>query len=282
MLLSEKRRRTAGAGQQTPDRRRRGRVRMRPPPGGTSGKGFHRSGALPECFTGGGRADVLFPAEPWKSFLLGGTEALFRSERALWTFFLRGGPSVREELMNVFLWAHTFVASMEGGYADHPSDPGGATNYGISLRFLRSQGLDRGDIDGDGGIDADDIKALTPADAMRMMRRSFWEPLELDRVPPACAVVLYDTAVNMGPGYARRMAQQALGVDADGIWGPITWRAFAACDERRCALNMCRLRKKRYRELAGKNPALNTFLCGWLRRVEALEQYIARENGSGE
>ncbi len=54
------------------------------------------------------------------------------------------------------------VLEHEGGYVDHKNDPGGATNYGISLRFVKqSTGIDL-DVDGDGDIDADDIKAMTP------------------------------------------------------------------------------------------------------------------------
>ena len=178
--------------------------------------------------------------------------------------------------MDAFEKAHDFVACWEGGYVDNPADPGGATNYGISLRFLRAQGLDTGDIDGDGDIDAADIRALTPEKAKALMRRNFWDVFPLDNVKPLCAMVIYDTAVNMGVPYAKKMAQQALGVAVDGRWGPLTWGALKLCNDRKTAAAMCHIRRARYHELVKGNAALGAFLKGWLRRVDALEREVEK------
>ena len=179
--------------------------------------------------------------------------------------------------MGTFEKAHDFVSRWEGGYVDNPADPGGATNYGISLRFLKGKGLDIGDIDGDGDIDVDDIRALTLDKAKALMRRNFWDVFPLDNVKPLCAMVIYDTAVNMGVGYAKKMTQQALGVAVDGRWGPLTWGALKLCNDRKTAAAMCQLRRERYCELARNNPALGAFLKGWLRRVDALEREVEHE-----
>lgn len=176
--------------------------------------------------------------------------------------------------MGNFDRAHAFTATWEGGLTKHHADPGGMTNFGISLRFLRAQGLEAGDVDGDGDIDAEDICALTKADAARMLKRSFWDALGLDLVKPLCAMVLYDTAVNMGPVFARKTAQKALGVPADGTWGPVTRAALRDCDDKRTAAAMCHIRRARYHELARKNAPLAAFLKGWLRRVDALEREV--------
>ena len=176
--------------------------------------------------------------------------------------------------MGDFQKAHAFTSRWEGGYVDNPADPGGVTNFGISLRFLRGQGLEAGDRDGDGDIDADDIRSLTPADAAVLMRRAFWDALGLDDVKPLCAMVLYDTAVNMGPGYARKMAQKALGVAVDGVWGRVTRAALGTCDDGKTAAAMCHLRRARYHALVKGRPELRVFLKGWLRRVDALEKAV--------
>ena len=170
--------------------------------------------------------------------------------------------------------AHAFVARWEGGYVDHPDDPGGVTSCGISLRALRGMGLELGDLDGDGDIDADDIRAMTPERAAVIMRRNYWDPLQLDRLPGELALVLYDTAVNMGPGTARRMAQAALGVTVDGIWGPKTWAALLACRAERTARAVIRERRGRYTALLVAHPEMKSFYLGWQRRLHALEREL--------
>lgn len=177
--------------------------------------------------------------------------------------------------MGCFEKAHAFVARMEGGFVDDPADPGGTTNYGVSLRFLKSQGLEAGDIDGDGDIDADDIRALTPERAAGVLRRAFWDVFPLDIVPGPLALAVYDTAVNMGLRQAKKLAQKALDIRADGIWGPLTWGTIRACsDPKAAALAMVERRRERYAALVRNNPALGKFSRGWENRLKALEKEI--------
>ena len=72
--------------------------------------------------------------------------------------------------MSNFEFAHKFTSKWEGGFVDHKNDPGGATNYGVSLRWLKNEGID---IDGDGKIDINDIKALTPSKAAELFKKEF-------------------------------------------------------------------------------------------------------------
>lgn len=74
---------------------------------------------------------------------------------------------------------HAFTAKWEGGYCNDPDDPGGATNYGISLRWLKSLGLNQGDIDRDGDIDASDIRALSKEQAAALFKEKFWDAYRL-------------------------------------------------------------------------------------------------------
>jgi lysozyme family protein len=85
--------------------------------------------------------------------------------------------------------AIAFVLAAEGGYVNDPNDAGGETNFGISKR----------------AYPALDIKALTEADAKGIYFRDYWIPLQCDRMEPALAIAVFDTAVNMGVGRAQRL-----------------------------------------------------------------------------
>lgn len=216
-----------------------------------------------------------------------------------------------------FTLAHAFTARWEGGLSDHEADPGGITNHGISLRWVtdlarqaraqclrdarqcdtcpRRTGPDCDyfslDLDNDGDIDADDIRACTRAQAARLFRRHFWDALDCGRLPLPLAVTLYDGAVNMGPGRAVKQLQEALNatgesqldqyspIAEDGIMGPETRElARALADvhlEWYAARSSLRLRDAFYRRLAAGRPAMKVFLQGWRNRVKALGQHLA-------
>jgi lysozyme family protein len=181
------------------------------------------------------------------------------------------------------------VLRHEGGYVNDPRDPGGATHHGISLRWLKDQGLEAGDVDGDGDIDAADIKALTPDQAAELYREKFWTPLGLDALPAAVAVSIMDFAVNAGPRQSVKDLQRActlLGQDlvADGAMGPKTRAAVAeVCSgnhgaERLAATHLL-LRCRFYATLAGKRPALAAFLRGWVLRAVAVGETALGNGG---
>lgn len=109
----------------------------------------------------------------------------------------------------VFEAAHAHVAKWEGGYFDHPNDPGGVTMYGVSLMFLKGLDLWEGDIDGDGDIDRDDVLAVTkvrPATSSSVTSGTGRVPGEM---PPLVAVCFYDFAVNAGVPRAAEDAARA-------------------------------------------------------------------------
>lgn len=179
-----------------------------------------------------------------------------------------------------FNQAHAFTAKWEGGLSDHPADPGGITKYGVSLRWLRSLGHDLGDIDGDGDIDADDVRALTPEDAARLFKLKFWEPYMLCDLSQIVATVHYDCSVNTGPAQATRIAQRACnevlgsGLVVDGKFGPKTRKALKDGSSFNLVDAMLSERERFYALLVEQKPSLACFLIGWLNRVNGLRRFV--------
>lgn len=100
----------------------------------------------------------------------------------------------------------------EGGYVNHPSDPGGETKYGISKRSYPGE----------------DIAGMTLARAKDIYYRDYWGKAGCDLVPPAVKFDLFDMAVNSGVGTAIRTLQRAVGVEDDGVIGPVTIQAIGS------------------------------------------------------
>lgn len=187
----------------------------------------------------------------------------------------------------VFEAAHAHVAKWEGGFFDHPNDPGGVTMYGVSLMFLKSLGLIEGDIDGDGDIDRDDVLAMTKDTAKGIFRRHFWEKPRAGELPPLVAVAYYDLAVNAGTGRAAIVLQEGINVLcpkaiaklAPNV-GPLT-RAYSkqlAATGRESALVSAYLdrRENWYRRLAAAKPNSAAFLKGWLNRTDSCRGLTAK------
>ena len=177
---------------------------------------------------------------------------------------------------DVFGVAHNFVAKWEGGFSDHKSDPGGATQYGVSLRWLKSLGVAEGDFDKDGDVDIDDILLVTKSISRDLFKRHFWDKPRYWCLDPKIACVCYDTAVNCGVSRANKLLQQAVGVDQDGIIGAKTLVAIATRDSFDVALDMITYRERFYRDLALKSQRYAPFLRGWLNRTTDLRRLIVR------
>jgi lysozyme family protein len=177
-----------------------------------------------------------------------------------------------------FSIAHAFTAVWEGGYSNHKNDPGKATNFGVSLRWLEQSGIDVND---DGKINTDDIAALTPQKAAELFRSYFWDHLKLGLLPLPVAVVTYDAAVNTGCGQSVKFLQRACNslsgtlLDVDGAMGAKTRsRALELIDEQNELARRCvNFRIGFHREL-GIRPQYGPFLKGWINRCEALLRYL--------
>lgn len=179
-----------------------------------------------------------------------------------------------------FQTAHAFVHKWEGGerFTMDPQDPGGATRFGISFRFLEDLPLARADVDQDGVVTWQDVRALDRDRAEALYREYFWNRLHLDDLPRGLALALYDTAVNLGRARAVRYLQQALGVACDGVMGPETMGALrkqlAAGQEPELINQVLFRREAHYLRLAERKAWAARFVRGWLNRLKDLRQTI--------
>ncbi len=135
----------------------------------------------------------------------------------------------------------------EGGYINHPADPGGATNFGISKRSYPGE----------------DIEHLTLERAKAIYARDFWGPAGCDAVPDALRFDLFDMAVNAGVRSAVRALQAAAGETTDGIIGPRTLQAIGSMPAPRL---IARFNGHRLEHMAGL-PTWPAFGRGWARRI---------------
>ena len=163
------------------------------------------------------------------------------------------------------------ILEFEGKFVDDPDDPGGATNWGISVRFLRTTTEWRKyDVDGDGDLDAIDMRALTREQAVDIYRQIYTSMPWLSRLGMA-AFPAFDHAINAGQRAAVKCVQRAIRAQCgvplvdDGVIGPKTRSAIDVC-----SLQPGVLREARagwYRVLVLNRPVFAKYERGWLRRA---------------
>lgn len=156
----------------------------------------------------------------------------------------------------------TQVLKHEGGYADHPADPGGATNMGITHKTLARWR----NVSPWWRLPKSDVAALTRTEAARIYRAGCWNRCRAGDLPPGIDLAVFDYAVNSGPDRAVRTLQAVLGVAADGAVGPLTLGAAARANAGAVIGTICDRRLGFLRGLS----TFSTFGRGWTSRVAAI------------
>lgn len=158
-----------------------------------------------------------------------------------------------------FAPALKLILKHEGGYVDHPLDPGGATNRGITRATLAGY---RGR-----PVSKAEVMALSEREAGAIYRKLYWNAISADELPAGVDLVVFDAAVNSGPGRAVRWLQIALGVAPDGVIGPRTISAAGQADANKLIRAFSRQRLGFLQRLS----TWPTFGRGWSRRVRETE-----------
>lgn len=135
----------------------------------------------------------------------------------------------------------------EGGYVDHPRDPGGETKFGISKRSYPKE----------------NIKGMTLDRAKMIYRRDFWDKCHIDDLPEEVWFDVFDMAVNAGTTAAIKVLQRSVGTKDDGLWGPKTALAAQEIEPARLSRVYNGHRLNYYTNLGD----FKTFGKGWVRRV---------------
>lgn len=139
------------------------------------------------------------------------------------------------------------VLKHEGGYVNHPLDPGGETKYGISKRAYPHV----------------DILNLRREEAIEIYRKDYWEKVRADDLPASLRLLVFDAAVNQGVSAAIRLLQQVVNVEQDGILGPNTLRAVNNQGSRDLVFLYVMARHAAY----ARNPRWDAFGRGWSWRL---------------
>lgn len=152
------------------------------------------------------------------------------------------------------------ILKHEGGYVNHPNDPGGPTNKGITLATYRAFINPKGT--------ADDLKRLTEAQAVKVYKAEYWDKVKADNLPVGVDYTVADFAVNSGPSRAIKHLQMAVGVPVDGKIGPATMAAVGRVNP---AEIVERIHDSRMSFLRGLKT-WGTFGTGWTRRLTSVRR----------
>lgn len=162
------------------------------------------------------------------------------------------------------------ILKWEGGakFTNDPLDRGGATKYGITLNTLQSIHYD---INHDGKVNVDDVKALQLEDFKKILKRQYWDRWQADKINnQSIANLLVDWLWGSGVN-GIKIPQRLLGVPADGVVGAKTINALNASNQRYIYNKVWQARKEFYEKIVKNNPSQAKWLKGWLNRLNDLK-----------
>ena len=146
------------------------------------------------------------------------------------------------------------LLKIEGGFVDHPDDPGGATNHGVTVSVARAAGY------------TGDMRDLSIDLVKRIYIERYWQPIQVDELPAPLRMAVFDAAVNSGPGQSAKWLQRALGIKEDGVIGPVTIKAAWVSDYQTVLRKMLGYRLQFMTNLS----TWASFGRGWARRIVKL------------
>jgi lysozyme family protein len=150
----------------------------------------------------------------------------------------------------------------EGGFVNHPQDPGGMTNLGVTARVWE-EWLGR-------PTNEKEMRALTPLMVKPLYKRKYWDAIRADELVDGVDYCVFDVAVNSGVGRAIKFLQQSVGATPDGGFGPITMALVKKAESD--PVNLIELYCARRMEFLQSLRTFETFGKGWSRRVSEVKE----------
>jgi lysozyme family protein len=147
----------------------------------------------------------------------------------------------------------------EGGFSNLKSDPGGMTNLGCTKAVWEEHCGHP--------VDEKVMRGLTPDDVAPLYKTKYWDKVKGDDLPAGVDYVVFDAAINSGPGRAVKWLQACVGVEVDGSLGPKSLAAVKAFDPKHLISDYSKRRLSFLMDL----PTWDTFGKGWTRRVNEVE-----------
>ena len=156
------------------------------------------------------------------------------------------------------------VLHHEGGFVNHPSDPGGMTNLGCTKKVWEEWCGHE--------VDEKNMRELTKSDVAPLYKQKYWDKVKGDDLPSGVDYVVFDCAINSGPGRAAKFLQEVVGATQDGAIGPGTLKAVSGVPATDIIEKYSAARLAFLKAL----PTWETFGKGWGRRVEEVRVFAQK------
>ena len=172
-------------------------------------------------------------------------------------------------MLENFVTSLETVLKHEGGYVDHPKDPGGRTNMGITQAVYENY-LNR-------TVTEEEMKNIKIGDVRIIYKENYWDKVKGDDLPSGVDFCVFDWAVNSGVSRASKAFQKIIGAKADGVIGPNTLKAVESPDSEVIIQQLTEAREDFYKRLS----TFDTFGKGWLNRNEKTAMLSLELNQKG-
>jgi lysozyme family protein len=168
-------------------------------------------------------------------------------------------------MQNNFDQSMVYVFVSEGGYTNHPNDPGGPTNWGITQANLGAWLGHKASVA--------EVKALAKDEAKKIYKHDYWDACKCDELQSGIDYLMFDFGVNAGNSRAVKTLQKVLGLPMDGAFGAATLAAVLAMDGLALINDYTTAKLAFYRSISTTKPSLAVFLKGWTSRCADVKKH---------